>query len=167
MPVEPFTGDIFMVGFNFAPTGYLLCNGQTLQTSQYEGLFNVIGTTYGGDGVQTFALPDLRGRIPVHQGQAWTLGQTLGVESVNLSANHLPAHNHTLQASGSPGASVNPWGNVLAAPRRKLYDAAAAPTPMSSASMGPSGGSLPHTNIQPYLCVNFIICVDGIFPVPG
>jgi microcystin-dependent protein len=146
----------------------MLCNGQLLPIDQFESLFQLIGTTYGGDGETNFALPDLQGRIPVHTATTWQLGETRGSETVNLTVNQLPAHNHTLQASGNPGGSVNPWGNVLATPRRKLYDApsaVAAPAALSAASIGSAGNSQPHDNRQPYLCVNFIICVEGgLFP---
>ena len=166
----PFIGQIMMVGFNFAPQGWASCDGQLLAISQYDALFALIGTTYGGDGVQTFGLPDLRGRVPIHQGQApggiiWTIGASRGVEAVTLTLNQLGSHNHSfgLAASSSEPTTDRPDNSY---PASGGYYAAA---PTSGTSMGAptiaqAGGNQPHNNMQPYLGINFIISLFGIFP---
>lgn len=166
---QPYVGEIRMFAGNFAPAGWMLCEGQLLPISENETLFNLIGTTYGGDGQSTFALPDLRGRIPIHIGDGFTLAETAGVETVTLTVNQIPAHSHPLLASSSNAATGNANGNVLAqTPSYTPYVSGFSPnTPLSLSSMSAVGGSQPHNNFQPYLCVNFIISLFGIFPSQG
>lgn len=169
---QSYIGEIRMVGFNFAPNGWALCNGQTMAISQNETLYTLIGTTYGGDGVNTFALPNMQSRIPVHQGQGaglspYVLGQSGGTESVILTPPQLPAHSHSLQASGAGATSTDPTGRLLAASSVPIYvDPAANPSHVvaSTSVTGGTGSSQPHDNIQPTLCLNFVISLFGIFP---
>src|SRR5690242_11731261 len=164
---QPYLGEIRMFAGNFAPAGWMFCEGQLLPISEYETLFNLIGTTYGGDGQSTFALPDLRGRVPLHFGNGFTLAETGGVETVTLTASQIPAHSHPLLTSTSVATTADPTGNVLAlAPLATTlpYGVDAPLTPLSSTAVGPVGGSQPHENFQPYLCVDFIISLFGIFP---
>ena len=164
---QPYVGEIRMFASNFAPAGWMLCIGQLLPISEYETLFNLIGTTYGGDGQSTFALPDLRGRIPLHQGNGFTLAETGGVETVTLTVSQIPAHAHPVLASTSNGDQVNPLGNVLASSFNVTpYINDVAGGNMAAAAIAATGGSQPHNNLQPYLCVNFIISLFGIFPSP-
>jgi microcystin-dependent protein len=154
-----------MFGGNFAPAGWMFCEGQLLPISENETLFQLIGTTYGGDGESTFALPDLRGRIPIHQGNGFILAETGGAEEVTLTVNQVPAHTHALLASTSGGSSANASGNLPASsPSVGLYIQDAPTANMHAQSIDPVGGSQPHTNFQPYLCVDFIISLFGIFP---
>ncbi len=163
---QPYVGEIRMFAGNFAPAGWMFCEGQLLPISENETLFNLIGTTYGGDGQSTFALPDLRGRVPIHQGNGFILAETGGSESVTLTVNQLPAHRHPLIASTATGGP-NPAGAVLATSTAvDVYRESTAANAMAAASIGPVGGSQPHTNFQPYLCVDFIISLFGIFPSP-
>jgi microcystin-dependent protein len=155
-----------MFAGNFAPAGWMFCEGQLLPISENETLFQLIGTTYGGDGQSTFGLPDLRGRIPIHQGGGFILAETGGAEEITLTVNQISAHSHAFLASTNPGATTNPSPNVLAAPPANLYI-----QDVTSVNMGPQaiaavGGSQPHSNFQPYLCINFIISLFGIFPSP-
>jgi len=164
-----FIGEIKMFGGNFAPRGWAFCSGQLLPISQYDTLFALIGTTYGGDGVNTFALPDLRGRLPLHQGTGAGLsnrviGESAGVENVTLTTNQIPSHPHTAQGQSATGNQPSPAGNVWAASSLNQYSSSAANVTMNAASIGNSGGSQPHNNIMPFLCVNFIIALEGIFP---
>ena len=168
---EPYVGEIRMFGGNFAPAGWMFCEGQLLPISENVTLFNLIGTTYGGDGQSTFALPDLRGRLPIHQGihqgTTFTLGQSGGVEEVTLTVQQLPIHTHPLLASSDPATVPNPQNNVAAATATATpYFNISPATPLSPQSIGPTGGSQPHTNFQPYLCVSFIISLFGVFPSP-
>lgn len=165
---EPYVGEIRMFGGNFAPAGWMFCEGQLLPISEYETLFNLIGTTYGGDGQNTFALPDLRGRIPIHQGNTFILGETGGVEQVTLTVNQIPAHSHTILASTDSGNSAE-TGVFLAADQEKLvYDSNASPTALAAPqSISNTGGNQPHDNLMPYLCVDYIISLFGIFPTPS
>lgn len=164
----PFVGEIRMFGGNFAPAGWMFCEGQILPISENETLFQLIGTTYGGDGQETFALPDLRGRLPIHQGNGVILAETGGVESVTLTVNQMPAHTHALLASANNAATSSAAGNVLAqTPSYTPYVAAAPNAALDPASVTSVGGSQPHDNFQPYLCVNFIISLFGIFPSPS
>ncbi len=170
--MQPYIGQIALVGFNFAPVGWALCNGQLLQISQYQALFTLIGTTYGGDGVQTFALPDLRSRIPLHQGQGtgtsnYVLGQTGGFETVTLSGNQIPSHTHQAQCFTSGGNSASPVNAIWAqgAATENLYKAGEVGTAsMASGAIGLAGGSQPHPNIMAYQALNYIIALFGIFP---
>ena len=155
-----------MFGGNFAPAGWALCNGQLLSISDNPTLFNLIGTTYGGDGMSTFALPDLQGRLPVHQGGGFGLGNAAGTETVTLNTTQLPAHSHSFMASTSPGAQRDPTGNVLAAVvTGNVYLQAPATVALAPQSLGSSpGGGQAHDNMQPYLCVTFIISLYGVYP---
>lgn len=164
---QPYVGEIRMFAGNFAPAGWMLCQGQLIAISEYDTLFNLIGTTYGGDGQSTFALPDLRGRVPVHFGPGYVFSQTGGVEQVTLSLAQIPAHTHTLVASTITGNQISPQGNVPASSFNVTpYLNESPDVAMNGASMTVTGGSLPHENVQPYLCVNFIISLFGIFPSP-
>jgi len=156
-----------MFAGNFAPLGWMFCEGQLLPIADNDALFNLIGTTYGGDGQTTFSLPDLRGRLPIHLGAGFVLSQTGGSETVTLTANQLPAHNHQAEASSANADRQNPKGALLAKPREAAYASLGGPaTQMKAAVTSAVGGSQPHTNLQPYLCVNFIISLFGIFPSP-
>jgi microcystin-dependent protein len=168
---QPFIGEVRMFAGNFAPLGWLFCDGSLLPISEYETLFNLIGTTYGGDGQSTFALPDLRGRVPIHQGplaggSTYVIGQSGGVESVTLTTQQIPNHGHALVASGGAGSASGPGGNVPALAVGNLYvGSPTSPTVnLSEMAIGSAGGSQPHDNLQPFLCVSFIISLFGIFP---
>jgi microcystin-dependent protein len=154
-----------MFAGNFAPAGWMFCEGQLLPISEYETLFNLIGTTYGGDGQSTFGLPDLRGRIPLHFGNGFTLAETGGVETVTLTVSQIPAHSHPLLATTSVATQQNVSSNVLAeATLFNPYINVAPTAAMAPQTVGTTGGSQPHNNFQPYLCVDFIISLFGIFP---
>ena len=163
---QPYVGEIRMFAGSFAPAGWMFCEGQLLPISENETLFSLIGTTYGGDGQNTFALPDLRGRIPLHFGNGFTLAQTGGVETVTLTANEIPVHNHAFEGSKSAGNQGSPVGFVPASSNTiSLYKVPpGALIPMAAQAMGSAGGSQPHNNFQPYLCLDFIISLFGIFP---
>lgn len=163
---QPYVGEIRMFAGNFAPAGWMFCEGQLLPISENETLFQLIGTTYGGDGQSTFALPDLRGRIPLHQGNGFILAETGGAEEITLTVNQIPAHAHPALASNSAATATSPAGGVLAVAQGDVYTSSFTATNMSPQSIGPTGGSQPHTNFQPYLCVDFIISLYGIFPSP-
>jgi microcystin-dependent protein len=164
---QPYVGEIRMFAGNFPPVGWMFCEGQLLPISENETLFQLIGTTYGGDGESTFALPDLRGRIPIHQGNGFILAETGGAEEITLTISQIPAHSHPLLAANILGSDPNPGSNLLAESSVvSLYQAAAPSAAMAAQSIGPVGGSQPHTNFQPYLCVDFIISLFGIFPSP-
>jgi len=164
---QPYVGEIRMFAGNFAPAGWMFCEGQLLPISEYETLFNLIGTTYGGDGQSTFALPDLRGRLPIHQGNGFILAETGGAEEITLTVNQIPAHNHPMLVSSDQTTTPNPMNNVIGPPQTATQFFAATPNfPMSAQSITSVGGSQPHTNFQPYLCVDFIISLFGIFPSP-
>jgi microcystin-dependent protein len=152
-----------MFAGNFAPVGWMFCQGQLLAISEYETLFNLIGTTYGGDGQSTFALPDLRGRLPVHTGSGFVLAQNGGAESVTLTTSQLPAHSHTVYATTNSNTASLPGGNFLAA-GPDIYDQNKPGTATMANAIGVTGGGQPHSNFQPYLCVNFILSLFGIFP---
>lgn len=160
----PYVGEIRIFAGNFAPASWMFCEGQLLPISENETLFQLIGTTYGGDGRSTFALPDLRGRLPVHQGAGSILAETGGAEEVTLTVQHIPSHGHPLLASASSGTTVNPGTNVLASPPSNLYIQDTPSINMGSQSISGVGGGQPHDNLPPYLCVNFIISLFGIFP---
>jgi microcystin-dependent protein len=165
---QPYVGEIRMFAGNFAPAGWLFCEGQLLPISENETLFQLIGTTYGGDGESTFALPDLRGRIPIHQGNGFILAETGGAEEITLTVNQIGAHGHPFLAIGSvPGNQVSPAGNLPAQSFNVVpYINDSTTGNFNPASIGPVGGSQPHENRQPFLCVNFIISLFGIFPSP-
>jgi microcystin-dependent protein len=162
---QPFGGEIRMFAGNFAPAGWMFCEGQLLPISENETLFQLIGTTYGGDGQSTFALPDLRGRLPLHFGNGFTLVETSGAESVTLTVQQIPAHSHPFLATTNSADSSSANNNLLAQPPVMMEYFASAPTsPLNPQSVGADGGSQPHNNFQPYLCVDFIISLFGIFP---
>ena len=162
---QPYVGEIRMFAGNFAPLGWMLCNGQLLPISENETLFQLIGTTYGGDGETTFALPNLQSRIPIHQGNGFILAETGGAEDITLTVSQIPAHSHPLVASAETASSLNPQNNVISAPLTATpYFASTPGTALSPLAVSLVGGSQPHSNLQPYLCVNFIISFLGIFP---
>jgi microcystin-dependent protein len=165
---QPYVGEIRMFAGNFAPAGWMFCEGQLLPISENETLFQLIGTTYGGDGQSTFALPDLRGRIPIHQGNGFILAETGGAEEITLTVNQIPAHSHPLLATTNNASTANAQGNVLARTPSYTPYISGMPlnSPLSPNSVGSVGGSQPHTNFAPYLCVDFIISLFGIFPSP-
>jgi microcystin-dependent protein len=164
---QPYVGEIRLFGGNFAPVGWAFCDGATLAIADNDVLFQLIGTTYGGDGQTTFNVPDLRGRAPVHQGTNYTMGQVAGAETVTLTVQHLPAHNHALLASTGAGGTANAQGNVPAAsPSVQLYIQDVPSTPIAANAVTPAGGSQPHENRMPFLVVNYIISLFGIFPSP-
>jgi len=164
---QPYVGEVRMFAGNFAPAGWMFCEGQSLPISENETLFQLIGTTYGGDGQETFNLPDLRGRLPLHWGNGFLLAETGGAEEVTLTPQQIPAHTHPLLASTAVGTSAAPAGNVVAASgSANVYRPGPGAAALSPQTVGPVGGSQPHTNFQPYLCVDFIISMFGIFPSP-
>ncbi len=164
---QPYIGEIRMFGGNFAPAGWQFCEGQLLAIADYDTLFNLIGTTYGGDGQSTFALPDLRGRLPIHFGGGFILAQTGGAEGITLTSSQIPAHNHQFVATSSSANDANAANNVAAQPTGGFPYLNAPPVvAMASGGVTNTGGSQPHTNFQPYLCVDFIISLFGVFPSP-
>lgn len=165
---QPYVGEIRMFAGNFAPAGWMFCEGQLLPISENETLFQLIGTTYGGDGQSTFALPDLRGRIPIHQGNGFLLAETGGVEEITLTVNQIPAHSHPQLANSGVAQSNNPQNNILAASLAgTIYNSLnTSPINMNAQAISATGGSQPHSNFQPYLCIDFIISLFGIFPSP-
>ncbi len=163
---QPYVGEIRMFAGNFAPAGWMFCEGQLLPISENETLFQLIGTTYGGDGESTFALPDMRGRIPIHQGNGFILAETGGAEEITLTVNQIPAHTHTLLGSKDPANARSATGQILGRTAAEAYASEVTAQQLSPAAITPTGGSQPHTNFQPYLCVNYIISLFGIFPSP-
>ncbi len=166
---QPYVGEIRIFAGNFAPAGWMFCEGQQLPISENETLFQLIGTTYGGDGESTFNLPDLRGRIPLHQGNGFILAETGGAEEITLTTQQMAAHNHPFLGSALNATTTSPTNNVPATMPEVTtfaYGTDLPPTPLNNQSIGPVGGSQPHTNFQPYLCVNYIISLFGIFPSP-
>lgn len=162
---QPFVGEIRIFAGSFPPVGWLFCDGQLLPISENDVLFTLIGTTYGGDGQETFALPDLRGRIPMHVSSNFPLAQSAGQEEVTLTVQQIPVHSHPVLASTNAGDATQPQNNLLASnPSVQIYRAQDPVAPMNASAVGPTGGSQPHTNMQPYLCVNYIISLFGIFP---
>ena len=166
---QPYVGEIRMFGGNFAPAGWMFCAGQLLAISEFDTLFNLIGTTYGGDGQSTFQLPDLRGRLPVHFGNGIIQAETGGVEQVTLTVQQIPAHSHALLGTNNQASSFSPVGQVGGITQLASTTAYGTDNPslnLSPQAVGSVGGSQPHTNFQPYLCVSFIISMFGIFPPP-
>lgn len=164
---QPYIGEIRMFAGNFPPAGWSFCEGQLLPISENETLFQLIGTTYGGDGQETFALPDLRGRVPLHQGNGFNLAQPGGVETVTLTGQQMPVHSHPMVTSTNTAASPTPTNAVIG--KSTQVDAFINSQPgdqLSSSAISFAGGNLPHENMQPYLCVDFIISLFGIFPSP-
>lgn len=165
---QPYVGEIRMFAGNFAPAGWMFCEGQLLPISENETLFNLIGTTYGGDGQSTFALPDLRGRVPIHMGNGFILAETGGVEEVTLTTSQIPSHTHAFLGTLDQGSQPGPVGFVPAASNVvSIYSATPPVNNMSTQMIASDGGSQPHNNFQPYLCVDFIISLFGIFPPPS
>jgi microcystin-dependent protein len=169
--LEPFIAGIVIFAGNFAPRGWAFCNGQILSIAQNTALFSLIGTIYGGNGTTTFALPDLRGRIPIQPGQGpglsnYTLGQMSGTETRTLLTTNMPAHSHTLNAVSEAGDASSPAGAFLAntGTLDKEYKATGTNVAMNTLAIGPTGGSQPFSIVQPYLCVNYIIALVGVFP---
>jgi microcystin-dependent protein len=169
---QPYVGEIRLFGGNFAPAGWAFCDGRLVPISENETLFNLIGTTYGGDGQQTFGLPDLRGRVPIHQGTGagvtYTIGEQAGVETVTLTSNQMPSHTHPMAATAS-GQQASPAGAYFATVSStqagaNAYDVSPVSTPLVPTSILPVGGNQPHTNVQPTLFVSYIISLFGIFP---
>lgn len=158
---EPFIGEIRATSFGVVPRGWALCNGQVLSIAQNQALFSILGTTYGGNGVTTFALPNLQGRVPIGAGNGVQLGEAAGSPQVTLITTQLPAHNHALLASSAAGAE-DPTDRGPAA--AKAYGPATALAPLDSSALAPAGGSQPHGNMQPYLTINYLIALTGIFP---
>jgi len=171
---QPFIGEIKIVGFNFAPRGYALCNGQLISIAQNTALFSLLGTTYGGNGQTTYALPNLQSRVPVHQGQgpglsSRVMGEQSGQENHTLLTTELPAHTHSVTVapacSAEDATTANPVGSVPAVPSGSAYTSPATGTMANNTgTAGATGGSQPHNNMQPYLVVNFVIALQGIFP---
>ena len=162
---QPYVGEIRMFAGNFAPAGWMFCEGQLLPISEYETLFNLIGTTYGGDGQSTFALPDLRGRLPLHQGNGFILAETGGAEEITLTTQQIPLHSHAALGAAVTGDQTSaqgalPANSVTITP----YLNSAPDTAFNAQAVAATGGSQPHTNFQPYLCVDFIISLFGLFP---
>jgi microcystin-dependent protein len=163
---NPYVGEIRMFAGNFAPVGWEFCQGQLLAIADYDVLFNLIGTTYGGDGQQTFALPNLASRFPVHLGSSYVMGESAGVEQVTLSVPQMPAHRHAQLASSGPATSPVPTNGVPAAWADGQFSTAAPDSTLAVNALAVSGGSQPHDNMPPYLCLNFIISMFGIYPSP-
>jgi microcystin-dependent protein len=172
---SPYVGEIRMFGGNFAPAGWAFCNGALIPISENETLFNLIGTTYGGDGQNTFALPNLQSRVPVHVGSGFALAQTGGAETVTLTVSQMPAHSHVPQVGtgqGNTNAKNMPGNNFLAdenlpnpiTPQPFVYTTAAPATALAANALTSSGGSQPHDNMVPFLVINFIISLFGIYP---
>ena len=168
---QPFIGEIRCFGFNFSPQGWAFCNGQLISISQNAALFNLIGTTYGGDGLNTFALPDLRSRVPVHQGSfagvTYVMGQVGGVENVTLTTQEIPAHNHLIVATSNAATLKRPVQNTFYAASssgNNFYEAGTTLTALANNTVSSAGGGQPHNNIQPYLTLNWCIAMFGIFP---
>ena len=165
---EPFLSEIRIMSFVFAPKGWALCNGQLLPINQNQGLFSLLGTTFGGDGRVNFALPDLRGRTPIHVGSGHTLGERGGEQAHTLSIAELPTHTHVAQASSDVGNAFVPTSNLLAKVEgTDVYNQAANLIAMSPSSIANVGGSQAHLNMQPFLVLNFCIALQGIFPSPN
>jgi microcystin-dependent protein len=165
---QPYVGEVRMFAGNFAPAGWNFCDGTLLPIDQFDTLFNLIGTTYGGNGQSNFAVPDLRGRLPMHIGSGFALAQASGTETVTLSVQQIPSHNHSFLATTNIGPQASPGGNVLAqSTLAQLYIQDVADTALAANSITPVGGSQPHNNFAPYLCINFIISLFGIFPTPN
>ena len=167
---QPYVGEIRMFAGNFAPVGWMFCEGQQLSIAENDVLFQLIGTTYGGDGEETFNLPNLASRVPMHMGTGpdgvtYTIGEAAGTESVTLSTQQIPIHNHALVGSTATGTQATPVGNLPAASSTvSLYKAGVPAAALDPQAVQPAGGSQPHENCQPFLCINFIISLFGIFP---
>jgi microcystin-dependent protein len=172
---QPYVGEIRIFAGNFAPAGWMFCQGQLLPISEYETLFNLIGTTYGGDGQSTFALPDLQSRVPIHMGNGFTLAETGGVETVTLTVNQIPAHSHTATSSTAGGTNAAPASSTILADQVvtgapsggtvfAYKPSGGTQVAMPAATVAATGGSQPHENVQPILVINYILSLFGIFP---
>ncbi|MHA4739928.1 phage tail protein [Dyadobacter sp. MSC1_007] len=166
---QPFIGEIRMFAGSFAPAGWAFCDGQLLPISENDTLFTLIGTTYGGDGQETFQLPDLRGRLPLHQGTAnsgttYQIGEMSGTETITLTTQQIPSHNHNVLASNDIANAASPNNSVVGVSSATFAFLAEAPSEPMKSALSPVGGSQPHDNLQPFLCISFIISLFGIFP---
>jgi microcystin-dependent protein len=164
---EPFLSEIRIMAFNYAPRAWAMCNGQLLPINQNQALFSLLGTTYGGNGQTTFALPDLRGRVPLHSGSGFILGQAGGEQAHTITQSEMPAHLHFLNSSSVAGNDPNPIGKVLGSPLNLTYRPPDALVTLAPATITNTGGSQAHQNMQPYLALNFCIALIGIFPSPN
>ena len=167
--MAPFVGEIRMFAGNFAPNGWMFCEGQTLAISENETLFQLIGTTYGGDGEETFNLPNLASRVPIHMGTGpdgttYQLAEMAGTEQETLTVQQIPTHTHPWLASTADGNNAEPVGGVPAVAQGDLYTTDFTFVPMNAQAITPMGGSQPHENTQPFLCINFILSLFGVFP---
>lgn len=160
----PFIGEVKIVSFNFAPKGWALCNGQLLPINQNQALFSILGTTYGGDGRVNFALPDLRGRVPIHMGSGFTLGQRAGEETHTLTQQEMTQHTHQFFGNNQTASGAIPSNSMLAVAAASIYGAPTNVTTLRPDTVTNIGGSQPHQNLQPYLVVNYCIALQGIFP---
>ncbi len=167
MSADPFLSEIRIFSFNYAPRSWALCNGQFLPINQNQALFSLLGTTYGGNGQTTFALPDLRGRVPMHTGQGFVLGQKGGEEAHTLTSNEMPVHSHQTKGSANSPTVTAPTNNFWASNTGFTPYGPVADTAMSAQSIGNTGGSQPHENRSPFLTLNFCIALTGIFPSPN
>jgi len=166
---EPYIGEIRMFAGNFAPNGWMFCEGQTLPISENDALFTLIGTTYGGDGQETFNLPNLASRVPIHMGTGpdgttYTLGEMAGTEQETLTTQQIPSHTHPWMASQANANNTEPIGGVPGITQGDFYTTSFTASPMAAQLITPAGGSQPHENTQPFLCINFIISLFGVFP---
>lgn len=161
---EPFLSEIRIFSFNFAPKGWALCNGQFMPINQNQALFSLLGTTYGGNGQTTFALPNLQGRVPIHEGSGHTLGESAGSSAVTINIQQLPAHTHFVNATTNETSQSPIPSAALLSPGNNMYSGAANLTTLLPAAISSVGGSQPHTNMMPYLVLNFCIALQGIFP---
>ncbi len=167
---DPFIGEIRMFGGNFAPVGWMFCDGQILNISEYDALYSLIGTTYGGDGRSTFALPDLRGRLPIHQSPSYPLGSAAGAETATLTIEQLPAHTHALFGSNAEAETASPQNGLFATSADTPFYApfnSAKVAALNPQTVGQSGGGEPHDNMMPFQCLSFIIAVEGLYPSAG
>jgi microcystin-dependent protein len=161
---EPFLSEIRIMSFSYAPRGWAMCNGQQLPINQNQGLFSLLGTTFGGNGQTTFALPDLRGQVPIHVGSGHTLGEKGGEQAHTLSISEIPTHTHVLNGSNTNGTAIIPGGNLLGGSPNQLYIAPQNLVALNPGSVGNTGGSQAHLNMQPFLVLTFCIALQGIFP---
>jgi microcystin-dependent protein len=164
---SPFLGEIRMFAGNFAPVGWQFCNGALLSTGEYEALYSLLGTTYGGDGQNTFALPNLQSRLPIHAGNyqgSYVLGQMAGTESVTLTPQQMPNHTHTVSAQSQLGDKASPANAYVASSSLNQFSASNPTVSMSGSAVSFRGGNQPHDNVMPFLAINFIICTEGIYP---
>ncbi|MDZ7896456.1 MAG: tail fiber protein [Arcicella sp.] len=165
---QPYIGEIRIFPGTYAPDGWSFCDGSIIAISENDTLFNLIGTTYGGDGQSTFALPDMRGRLPIHQGNGFVLAQSAGVEQVTITTQQIPSHSHAFFAKNNPADSAAPQGNMLGvSSNTNVFFNDTTNVTMNPAMLTATGGNQPHENMQPYLCVQFIISLYGIYPSPS